>query len=338
MDHLFLNEISRNVDGYRLSTFFHKEKDSKGGKIRMGPVWDYDLAWYNADYCDGFSTTGWAYNINYVCADAGVPFWWERLMQDTLFNQDMACRWRALRSSVLGKDAIFGKIDSMASLLHESQARNFKNWPTLGIYVWPNPGPLPTTYEGEIDKLKNWITQRLAWLDGAFGQYLPALSSAFTAQANTALEWTFTASAPAVYQYNWDFGDGSFSSEQSPTHQYSGFGNYTVRLQITSSFGCGDASQQVIHLVNTATSEPAGNTMTLTPNPASGKVRLTLPDGITFPCTVSCSSETGQIVLEKRLEGTAHWLDLEVSGLPAAIYGIYATDGVNRYYSRLMVR
>jgi len=50
IDYLILNEISKNVDGYRLSTYFHKNRDDKGGKLTMGPPWDYDLAWYNADY------------------------------------------------------------------------------------------------------------------------------------------------------------------------------------------------------------------------------------------------------------------------------------------------
>ena len=42
MDFLILNEISRNVDGYRLSTYFYKDRDDKGGKLTMGPPWDYD--------------------------------------------------------------------------------------------------------------------------------------------------------------------------------------------------------------------------------------------------------------------------------------------------------
>ena len=56
IDYFIVNEFSKNVDGYRLSTFLHKERDSIGGKLRMGPVWDYDLAWHNADYCDGDSS------------------------------------------------------------------------------------------------------------------------------------------------------------------------------------------------------------------------------------------------------------------------------------------
>jgi len=57
---ILLNELTRNVDGYRLSTYMYKDKDSKGGKLTMGPTWDHNLAWGNADYCNGSNTTGMA--------------------------------------------------------------------------------------------------------------------------------------------------------------------------------------------------------------------------------------------------------------------------------------
>ncbi|MFM2039455.1 MAG: hypothetical protein RLZZ493_44, partial [Bacteroidota bacterium] len=57
IDFMLLNEISKNVDGYRLSSFLHKEKNSNGGELRMGPVWDFNLAWWNADYCNGNLST-----------------------------------------------------------------------------------------------------------------------------------------------------------------------------------------------------------------------------------------------------------------------------------------
>ncbi len=88
MDYFFVNEISRNVDGYRLSSYFHKDRNSINGKIKAGPVWDYDLAFRNADYCNGSYIQGWAYEFNNVCGgdQAGlIPFWWERLMTDTAF-------------------------------------------------------------------------------------------------------------------------------------------------------------------------------------------------------------------------------------------------------------
>lgn len=165
IDYFIVNEISKNVDGYRLSTFLHKERDSHGGKLRMGPVWDYDIAWHNANYCDGDTYAGWAYQ--FPCTDDlwQMPFWWNRLLEDTLFVNNLKCRWEYLRGTNLSNNSIYLYIDSIANLLNESQQRNFEVWPILGVYVWPNPEPVPQTYTEEIQSLKDWIDQRLNWLD-----------------------------------------------------------------------------------------------------------------------------------------------------------------------------
>jgi subtilisin-like proprotein convertase family protein len=164
-DYFLVNELSKNVDGYRLSTFLHKERDSKGGKIRMGPVWDYDIAWHNADYCGGDVTSGWAYQ--FPCPDDywQVPFWWSRLLQDPLYKNHLKCRWLYLRQNILSNAWFDNYIDSISGQLMEAQVRNFTTWPILGVYVWPNPWPYPSTYEGEVAALKTWMHSRLTWLD-----------------------------------------------------------------------------------------------------------------------------------------------------------------------------
>jgi hypothetical protein len=53
----------------------------------------------------------------------------------------------------------------MAVYLDEAQQRHYDTWPILGTYVWPNPSPIPNTFQGEIDNLKLWIRQRLVWMD-----------------------------------------------------------------------------------------------------------------------------------------------------------------------------
>ena len=165
IDYFLVNEISKNVDGYRISTFMNKERDSKGGKIRMGPVWDYDIAWHNANYCEGDLSTGWAYQ--FPCTDDywQVPFWWSRLLEDPLYKDHLACRWKNLRQTTLSNAWFDQYIDSIAGQLNEAQARNFVQWPILGTYVWPNPWPYPATYQGEVSALKSWIHSRLSWLD-----------------------------------------------------------------------------------------------------------------------------------------------------------------------------
>ena len=141
IDYFIVNEASRNVDGYRLSSYFYKDRDSKGGKIVAGPVWDYDLAFRNANYCSGSNVDGWAYRFNTVCpADYWlVPFWWDRLMSDTAFGSNLLCRWKAVRQTTLSLSHLNALIDSVAALTAEARQRHFQRWPVLGQYVWPNP-------------------------------------------------------------------------------------------------------------------------------------------------------------------------------------------------------
>ena len=168
IDYFIVNEVSRNVDGYRLSTFFYKDKNSKNRKTFAGPVWDYDLAFRNANYCDGSNTNGWAYDFNTVCPGdpaGAIPFWWNQFMLDTAFTSDLRCRWKNVRQSVISEAHLSHLIDSIVSLTSEARTRHFQRWPILGQYVWPNPQPLATTYDGEISYLKEWIKNRLFWID-----------------------------------------------------------------------------------------------------------------------------------------------------------------------------
>jgi hypothetical protein len=167
IDYFIINEISKNVDAYRLSTFLFKERHSHGDKLYIGPPWDYDLAFRNADYCDGWNPIGWATDFGNFCNGDPwqIPFWWNKLMLDTGFVSHLKCRWTYLRSNILDTAVLFNYIDSMEIVLDEAQTRNFEMWPILGIYVWPNPGPLPTTYHGEIINLKKWLRDRIAWID-----------------------------------------------------------------------------------------------------------------------------------------------------------------------------
>jgi len=167
IDYFIIQELSKNIDAYRLSAYFYKNKNSNGGKLTMGPVWDFDLAYRNADYCDAYEPHGWAYQFGNICPydTWQVPFWWEKLLSDTYFANTLKCRWEALRTSTLDTNQIFAYIDSVHSYINQAQGRNFTQWPILGHYVWPNPHPIPSTYLGEINALKKWFRNRLVWLD-----------------------------------------------------------------------------------------------------------------------------------------------------------------------------
>ncbi len=167
IDFFLLNELSNNVDGYRLSTFIHKDKNEK---LNMGPIWDFNLAFGNANYCNGGASSGWAYRFNERCPDDfwQIPFWWERLLEDPAYVAQLKARWESLRSGAFSEAAILDTIDNYKLLLERAEATegNFATWDVLGNYVWPN-NYIGSTYDEEINYLKDWVTSRLSWMDGA---------------------------------------------------------------------------------------------------------------------------------------------------------------------------
>src|SRR5205085_885954 len=60
VDQHWIVEFSKQIDGYRLSNYLEKDRN---GKVKMEPIWDYNLSFCNADYNDGFNTSGWYWAI-----------------------------------------------------------------------------------------------------------------------------------------------------------------------------------------------------------------------------------------------------------------------------------
>ena len=164
IDLYIMNELSKNIDGYRLSTYMYKDRDDNGGKLTMGPFWDYNLAYGNADYCEGGLTAGWEVDGDGGACGWNNPFWFERLLDDTTYQNRLKCRWEYLRDRSFHEDSIFNFIDSIALYLDDAQQRNFQKWDVLGTYIWPN-FYIGNTYQDELIFIKTWLSGRLAWID-----------------------------------------------------------------------------------------------------------------------------------------------------------------------------
>ena len=164
IDVSLMSEISKNVDAYRLSAFMYKDKDSEDGRLTMGPIWDYNLAFGNADYYEGWDPAGWQMDVELGEDYFKIPFWWYRIWNDETFRIAFNQRWQELRQTVFSEEYIMNMIDSTIAVIDEAQIRNFQRWPILDQYVWPN-AYVGGSYENEIDYLTNWITARLDWMD-----------------------------------------------------------------------------------------------------------------------------------------------------------------------------
>lgn len=170
VDYILLNELVKNIDAYRLSTFFYKDRDSRNPKLFAGPVWDFNLAFGNCNYYEAFNPAGWY--IDFVSDYSNIPswetffipFWWKKIFNDQNFKIKFRQRWMELRNTVWTNEKINFVIDSLINLLEESRIRNFQKWPVIGQYIWPNYY-VGQTYEDEINYLKNWLYNRLMWID-----------------------------------------------------------------------------------------------------------------------------------------------------------------------------
>ena len=166
IDFFILNELSNNVDGYRLSTYLQKDRNEK---LVIGPIWDFNLSFGNADYCGGERYDVWCFKFNERCLGdyLNVPFWWNRLLEDEKFVDKLKGRWNQLRLNILSDNNILTLIEEQYSFLNNETDiinRNFNKWKIFGIYIWPNSF-IGNNYYEEIDFLKNWIKERTKWLD-----------------------------------------------------------------------------------------------------------------------------------------------------------------------------
>jgi hypothetical protein len=178
VDFLLLEELVKNIDAYRFSMSMYKDR---GGTLKMGPIWDFDLSTGNAYYDDGCDTDGWL--VKYFASvrnGKAPPRWWRGLLQDRSFVDRVRSRWAELRRGALATDSVRAIIDDGQRLLRIAEKRNFERWPTLGKRLWPNcpiPGSNPPAYyqtwEDEVSHLRSWTDARLLWMDAHIAELGP---------------------------------------------------------------------------------------------------------------------------------------------------------------------
>jgi len=170
IDYQLSQEVSNNVDGYRLSTNLFKHRDSQDGRFKTA-LWDFNIAFGNANYCGAELTDFWTYQNTYITATNAynkVPFWWMRLMEDPEYVKQLKARWTQYRQENYTNRHIEMVIDSMVNMLNAKGAveRNYKAYPIWGKSIWPVPNyKTVNTYEKEIANLKRWLNERVAWMD-----------------------------------------------------------------------------------------------------------------------------------------------------------------------------
>ena len=163
---MVINELTRDQDSYVRSNYLYKDRE---GKLTQGPLWDYNLIMGTGCCFDNRNTQGWQYQHPY---NRGLeqnrgdnPDWIVKLMQDPNYAQRFEDRWFELRQGPLSLDGLFARIDAQTIPLTEAAERNFDKWNILGNGNPGFPSPVTNTWQEQIDFIKNWLTQRVAWID-----------------------------------------------------------------------------------------------------------------------------------------------------------------------------
>ena len=156
-----VEELTGNPDAFHSC---YISKDRGVNKLRVETVWDFDLAfdndsrfYPNRDYGDYLSLArGGAGNSRALL---------KRIFTDEIFCDSLRVMWETARKDWgITEESLIAYIDSTALELEESQRLNFIRWPILNTVQHLNPR-VAGTYEGEVEYLREYIRERIPFLD-----------------------------------------------------------------------------------------------------------------------------------------------------------------------------
>ena len=156
IDWYLINEISKNNDAAFYSSCYMTL--IPGGKLKMGPLWDFDIAFGNTRQSDNEKTSGfWVKN----------SIWFERMFQDDYFVKKVKERFLFFYEN---KGRILSTSNELSKKIQNSRLENDKIWKTLGKYIYPNYVYDFQTFDEEQEYLNNWINERYEWLKVAIDE------------------------------------------------------------------------------------------------------------------------------------------------------------------------
>lgn len=168
LQYFIVGELDGNTD-YFWSMYMSKERGEE--QFVVGPVWDVDLGFDN-DYRTYpiANKTDFLYRSGGSVASSAVKRLADRiLVSDTKARERLKYLWSDARVNRHYNPTYYCKlVDRYAEQLAESQELNFKRWDILGEYVHMNPAA-PGSYEGEVQRVKDYLNERFAQLDRIIG-------------------------------------------------------------------------------------------------------------------------------------------------------------------------
>ncbi len=233
VDWYLINELFKNTDSAFLSSIkMHKDKD---GKLRMGPVWDFDIGAGAVAYNNVQNPTGWLTRADSYCG------WYKTLFQMDTFTEAVEARWKGLRDEGIVSDIIVD-IERLIAYMTPASEDNYDMWHDSYVNAVNNTGWLTVSsicLDGKwienAQYYRNYMTARIQWFDEQFGytttagpEYINLLNSAITCTSSSKtytinktfnvrdlknMYMTVTSTAPFNIQFNFDVGSPSLSTD-----------------------------------------------------------------------------------------------------------------------------
>ena len=145
VDYYIINEFFQNYDAGIRSTYLYK---NIGGKLSIGPVWDFDGAFNNF--------TGVEFSPDIL--EMRSTFYYFYLCHNAEFVERCNERYDELRKTVLSEKYLLQYIDDSSKYLGSAALRNCDKWYN-GNY---------SIYYDDIEKMKTFVVERGNWMDEHF--------------------------------------------------------------------------------------------------------------------------------------------------------------------------
>lgn len=146
-----VNEITKNIDARFASSCYMNF--IKGNKLKMGPVWDFDVAFGNRKWLDCDPE-------GFIILDPETT-WIFRLFEDPVFVERVKQRFALFYEH---KDSLISLINSYARYLQHSVVENDNKWHVLYNEKYLNYN-IFGSYENEVHYIKQWLDDRFEWLN-----------------------------------------------------------------------------------------------------------------------------------------------------------------------------
>lgn len=159
VDYFIVNELALNSDAGLFSTYFYQDF---GGKLCIGPLWDFNNAFNNYMERD-LSDNG------FIMIDRPLFF---MLTKDEQFTDQVIERYRQLRETILSDERLESYLRGAADYLGPARERNDQRWGysydpanvEANMKLVPDERN-PRSYEEALAQMKDSLLGRAAWLD-----------------------------------------------------------------------------------------------------------------------------------------------------------------------------